>query len=187
MRSEHWEEIRRRYKAWMPWIMEASRSGHRVDPYFIDWAVLFTPIEYDAWASIRSRAVPLYPQVPVLNYFIDFASPYRKIGLELDGKNFHDVTKDRKRDEQLVRLGWKIFRIAGSEAWTVQKSPDDFESWEEGTPEYEGAVEDWLMNTSDGVIRAIDEVYFRRNPDGMDGGYLRTLSAHQLVHFDVRP
>jgi len=38
-----------------------------------------SPIEFNVWSDIRSNGLMFYPQFPVLNYFIDFADPIRKI------------------------------------------------------------------------------------------------------------
>lgn len=182
MTPAQWNEIRNGYAVYLPYIMERSALGQRVSPYFIDWAPLFTPIEMAAWFSIRGRGVPLYPQFPVLNYFIDFANPYKKIGLELDGAAFHDPERDLKRDIELVKQGWKIFRVSGAEAFHVAKGPYDFEEHEEPNRD---SLSDWLYGTVDGVVTAINEVYFRGNRNGLEGGYVSTLDAHRLVNFDL--
>jgi len=62
--------------------------------------------------------IVLYPQFPIFNSFIDFANPYLKIGLELDGKDYHNLDKDYETDKKLSRFGWKIFRVTGKEANT---------------------------------------------------------------------
>ena len=93
----------------IPDIMMTSQQNinQQIDPYFIDWLLDFSPIEEIAWNSIRSRGVPLYPQFSLFNYFIDFANPVLKIGLEMDGKEFHDTEKDRERDTKLAEY-WPI-------------------------------------------------------------------------------
>lgn len=66
------------------------------------------------WSEIRCYGLPFYPQFPVLNYFIDFADPLEKIGIEVDWKEFHqDKEKDRKRQLELEAQWWRIFRISG--------------------------------------------------------------------------
>jgi very-short-patch-repair endonuclease len=131
--------------------------------YPFDWSQIHTPIEADAWISIRRKGkVVLYPQFPVLGYRVDFANPAMKIALELDGKDFHkDKSKDQQRDVALAEAGWTVFRITGKEMWRNNyKDFSDFEEdWLENNQE---DIEDWIMNTGDGVIEAIRAVYFIR-------------------------
>ncbi len=69
----------------------------------------------------------IYMQVPVLSYLMDFASPKKKIAIEIDGEYWHgsafmSVTAsqlrqklhDAQRDEELKKEGWTIFRIPAS-------------------------------------------------------------------------
>lgn len=72
------------------------------------------------------RGLPLYPQFPLFNYFIDFANPYLRIGVELDGKQ-HDQNVDQERDDRLAEYGWSIFRIAGLEANTAFENQTDLD------------------------------------------------------------
>lgn len=87
------------------------------DPYALPFDRFFTPIEQEVWCFIRIGGLPFHPEYPVLNFFIDFADPVRKIGIECDGKEFHSYEKDFKRDEKLTALGWKIFRISGEQIY----------------------------------------------------------------------
>lgn len=186
MKPEDWKLIRAFYNR--PEIVELLAAGKRISPYFIDWLKYFTPIEADAWMSIRGIGMPLVPQYPVLNYFLDFANPYRKIGLELDGRDWHDTTRDMDRDLSLWREGWRIFRIRGSEAFATKPTIDDFEAERLDDPDVQEQVADWMNNTGDGVIRALNEVYFRGNvngPERFSGGYLNALDLHRLVNFPL--
>lgn len=67
--------IREAYALLLPeWMAEYEATGEmRQDPYFMDWD--FTPIERNVWSDIREQGLPFYPQVPVLNYFLDFGCP----------------------------------------------------------------------------------------------------------------
>lgn len=102
----------------------------RIDPYAIyDWWKIFTPIEKLVWQDIRFVGIPMYPQYPVDNYFIDFADPIKKIGIEVDGKEFHqDVEKDELRQKQLENRGWKIYRIKGFQTLLENKATEQVES-----------------------------------------------------------
>lgn len=115
--------IRESYKFWTP----------RSDPYaYFDWLTIFSPIEKLVWNEIRALGLPFYPQFPVSNYFIDFADPVKKIALEVDGAKWHyDIVKDDKRQKEIEKLGWKFFRVTGSQVMNdVQKqdyNEDDFD------------------------------------------------------------
>ena len=111
--------IRKAYAKILPsWLEEYEKTGEmRQDPYFMDW--IFTPIEQNVWSDIRSLGLPFYPQIPVLNYFIDFGCPFLKIGIECDGKAWHDHDLDKARDARLAAEGWMIFRIEGHECKRV--------------------------------------------------------------------
>lgn len=61
-------------------------------------------------------------QFEVKPYRIDIAFVDSKVGLELDGKDYHDPIKDKLRDEYLETVeGWKIERVPG---WFVYRNPD---------------------------------------------------------------
>lgn len=174
---ERWPFIRKLYAECMPDILAAGKD-RGIDPYFTDWVRLFTPIELDAWNSIRSHGVPLYPQFPALNYFIDFANPVRRIGLELDGAKFHSLDKDWERDRRLFDEGWTIFRIPGRQ--TKVRFDDPFDDYDDDDAT-ERKAHHWLMNTSDGVIFAIREVYFSRKPGRWRDWAMKSLETHCLV------
>ena len=181
--------IRQAYMQMMPDIMAMSKRDHTmmVHPYFFDWGSLFTPIEMDAWCSIRSKGVPLYPQFPVFNYFIDFANPYLKIGLELDGKQWHDEVKDKKRDEFLYSHGWRIYRIKGREAVAEFIAPYDLPDKVWNRDEWPEHIRHWMLNTADGVIAAINHVYFSERREAWEHEDLayQTLNKHRLVNFEI--
>jgi len=184
--SLKWKIIKEIYKKALPIIMKNEQQGRGVDPYFLDWFNSFSPIEQLAWHDIRCHGGRLYPQFPVLNYFIDFANPYHKIGVEVDGAQFHNIDKDRLRDEQLYHHGWRIFRIKGSEEYNFQEEPvfeGDHED-EDYCQQYRREMRNWLMTTGEGVMVAIQEVYFKQR------GYYRdfcieTLDTHRIVDFSI--
>lgn len=70
----------------------------------------------------------LYPLYFAHGYYLDFAIPYLKIGIEIDGKAFHDAEKDAKRDGDLTEFGWSIIRISASDVLKEQKWLSDIES-----------------------------------------------------------
>jgi very-short-patch-repair endonuclease len=151
--------IRKAYKKVMPqWLDEYEKTGEmRHDPYFMDW--VFTPIEQAVWSDIRTIGIPFYPQVPVLNYFLDFANPFLKIGIECDGKAWHDHDLDKARDARLAAAGWTIFRIEGHECKRV------VEPWSEIADEQDDSlVYQFFLTTSEGILSAIKQTYFMDEP-----------------------
>lgn len=192
--TDKWGYIRQVYMERLPWILEAAKAHKQrwIDPYFFDWASYFSPIERIAWNSIRGHhCIPLYPQFPLFNYFIDFANPALRVGVELDGAKYHNPVKDQARDTMLARYGWRIFRIPGFECNTEYQLPSDL--YDAGhTAEddvWQREIENWLMNTCDGVIKCIETMYFR-TPEGRADDELleiveRSLRKHQLVEFDL--
>ncbi len=135
--SEQFKLIKSEYTKVERSIMIRHASGRRISPYWMDWS--FTPIEFNVWCDIRCAGIPFYPQIPVLNYFIDFGDPYKKIGIEVDGKEFHlDKEKDRQRDLKLNKEGWRIIRIPGNKTF---KSKDNFRT-----------IGEYLTNSSEGII-----------------------------------
>ncbi len=148
--------IRNAYRKEMPFIMDQLKSGNNAfDPYFFDWE--FTPIEYSAWQDIRGFNLPMLPQVPALKYFIDFADPLRKIGIECDGKQWHDPDKDRLRDIALAKESWTIYRIPGSVCRKVLTAPWDLDKYDDL---YEQKIHDWFTQTATGLIFSIKQRHY---------------------------
>lgn len=81
--------------------VEANTDG---DTYRLDFSVL--PENVDEWREAEETYGVFFP----------------KIGVELDGHDFHEKTKQQvtyrnKRDRALQRAGWKVFHYSGSELW----------------------------------------------------------------------
>jgi very-short-patch-repair endonuclease len=148
-------DIRKAYARRMPgWLAEYDRTGDmRQDAYFMDWK--FTPIEREVWADIRGMGLPFYPQIPALNYFLDFANPFMKIGIECDGKAWHDYELDKARDTRLAADGWMIFRIEGHECKRIINPFNEHEN-----DDNSGLIERFFMETSEGILTAIKDRYF---------------------------
>lgn len=131
------EKIRKAYREYGPVLS----SGFPLSPYDIgvDWITAFSPIEDNVWAAIRYLGLPLYPQFPVGQYFIDFADPYRKIGIEVDSKQWHkDKVKDWKRQGEIEKEGWRIYRIP---SWMTYKNRENFQD-ENGVVDVKAYVEE---------------------------------------------
>lgn len=183
MNPDRFREIRQAYADVMPKLL----AHGRIDPYFYPWEM--TTIEGYAWEDIRGQGLPLYPQFPVLDYFIDFGDPRLKIGVELDGEAFHDRERDLNRDQRLWREGWRIFRIPGRE---TLPTPYDIRetilrAQELGALEEEIAslYHDWGDRWSEGFSWALSIFYYGK------GGRFRfsksvaadILGSHRLVKF----
>lgn len=155
---KRWDIIRRAYAVQMPGIM-ASRSRApraRTNPYFLDWD--FTPIEFSAWCAIRQIGLPFYPQVPVGPYFLDFGDPYFKIGIELDGKAYHERERDTRRDTVLWDMGWRIFRIAGKCTMPLRIDSEIVDGFDPDISDVD--FDEWLCETEEGVIWSLALVYY---------------------------
>jgi very-short-patch-repair endonuclease len=179
--------LREYYKNVEPEIIKLFKEGAMCfySSYPMDWWNIFTPIESMAWNSIRTKGhVPLYPQYPVLNYFVDFGNPSLKIGLELDGKGFHDVEKDKIRDRTLLKEGWTIYRIPGSQMVDLNyKEYYDCDYDQLSDEEREVALRHWILNTGDGVIEAIKVIHFKGHTynDYIVGFCMESLDKHKLT------
>jgi len=103
------------------------------DPYEIaDWVLLFTPIEAALWSDIRAAGLPLWPQLPVGRFFVDFGNPVHRVAVECDGSEFHkDKAKDAARDAELHAMGWKVHRIEGRRCLGQALECDDDATQEE--------------------------------------------------------
>jgi hypothetical protein len=104
--------LRRLYAVMTPELVASERW---VDVNFIQWLSVLTPIEQQMWSLIRSQQVPFYPQYPVGGYFLDFANPRLKIGIECDSRSWHDrrADLDELRARDLYELGWLVFGFSG--------------------------------------------------------------------------
>lgn len=190
--TDKWGFLRQIYMELLPWILERAKVNTviPINPYPVNWLRYFSPIEEIAWISIRSHYMALYPQFPVFNYFIDFANPHLRIGLELDGKDFHNPEKDKVRDELLWKHGWRIFRIKGSECHVKYKSRDeileDYSSNHGDEDQRDSEYKHWITNTADGVVYALKIVYFLKDETHplYDLCYY-ALEDHRGAHFPL--
>ncbi|MET7395248.1 AAA domain-containing protein [Dactylosporangium sp. NPDC005572] len=80
-----------------------------------------TAFEQDVKERLTQAGVPVTPQFGVAGYFIDFAAAHPNLpdemvlAIETDGAQYHSShtarDRDRLRQEQLERLGWRFHRI----------------------------------------------------------------------------
>lgn len=186
--TDKWGVIRQVYMENIGDIMSHFESGawSTINAHLLDWQIHLSPIEFRAWVYIHSLPIPLYPQFPVFNWFIDFASPYHKIGFECDGKDYHDPVKDKKRDEFLALWGWKIFRVTGKEC--TSDIDDELNNCYEHE-EREQLLEKWYLNSYQGVLTAIAMKYFKGPNSEMkkDSWSIvhQTLDKHRYADFEL--
>lgn len=127
---------------------------------YFDWINILTPIEYNVWSDIKYLGLPFYPQFPVGRYFIDFADPIKKIGIEVDSKQWHtDKDKDEKRQKELEKLGWRIIRIQGKH--TYKQKEDYF------TDEFNEEMNCEDIEVAEEKIREKKELYISTCSEGM--------------------
>ena len=138
----------------------------------------------------------MYPEFPVLSYFVDFGNPFLKIAIEADSEKYHDKEKDMERDRKLSEIGWKTFRVSYKENFTPFKEFGEISEMISNGNEDEGFEEktNWMLNTSDGVVDAIEFFYFMSDeqkshlmekfPNYVDLAE-QTLKKHRLIDFPL--
>jgi very-short-patch-repair endonuclease len=152
--------IRKTYQASMS---EIVRNYPRYDPYFgFDWAVIFTPIERNVWGEIRDLRLPFYPQFPVGPYFIDFADPVKKLGIEVDGRRYHeDLEGDWRREQALEQQGWTIIRILGRHTYQEPAKHDLTYVEEKLDPQDPDEQYSWVvMDSATAVLLFVQRYYY---------------------------
>jgi len=66
------------------------------------------------WQQIKGRklfGLQWTRQKPILNYIVDFYCPKLKIVIEIDGYSHLDLSKDKKRQEEIEKLGISFIRV----------------------------------------------------------------------------
>lgn len=82
-----------------------------------------TDAERLLWSRIRRKQLKgyqFYRQKPIENYVVDFSCPTGKLIVELDGSQHYQeegMRKDRKRDQYLSRLGFRVLRFPSTEVF----------------------------------------------------------------------
>lgn len=116
--TNDWNAIRSFYAEITPLIMAEEKNEWALGAYcWEERPMIFqTPIENWLWHDIRACDAVLYPQYPVLNFFVDFANPKAMVAVECDGAAYHqNKAKDAERDRRLELAGWTVYRISGSD------------------------------------------------------------------------
>jgi very-short-patch-repair endonuclease len=188
---DKWAFIRQAYMEAMPGIMGPGADALQTT-IVLDWDHHMNAFEKDVWHSIRLSRAAFLPQFPVFNYFIDFANPRLRLALELDGKQ-HDPDKDRKRDELLWSIGWRTFRIPAREARNAPNFYPNQDDFDVDDPSQEEIIKTWLFNSADGVVKALEWVYFTdqgfmfSTPHGhnLHAWAMESLERHRLIDFPI--
>ena len=104
-------------------------SGKVVQEAALNSDVFDSPVEEVYWEAYR-KSLPsalsgLVAQHKFGRYRLDFAIPKKKIGIELDGFEYHSsqeaIIKDRQRQRELEQQGWRIVRFAAKEVFDDPK------------------------------------------------------------------
>jgi very-short-patch-repair endonuclease len=104
----------------------------------------------------------MYPQFPVGPYFIDFADPVKKLGIEVDSRRYHqDWERDLIREQALEGQGWTIIRIGGYQTYTALAAHDlDYIEQELDTQD-PATQYDWVaMNSSAAILLFVQRYYY---------------------------
>ncbi|HSY73936.1 MAG TPA: DUF559 domain-containing protein [Dongiaceae bacterium] len=195
-KAERRKIIRRYYKIALPGIMQLAETKPLVwfQKYPFNWK--FNENEDALWGKIAWRPMVMYPEFPVLSYFVDFGNPFLKIAIEADSEEFHDKEKDTERDLKLLEAGWKTFRVSYEENSAPFKEFGEIAEMFDNGNESEALeeMENWMLKTSDGVVEAIEFFYFkcpeeRERIMNKFPNYFslaeRTLQRHRYVDFEL--
>ena len=129
-----------------------------ITPFACDF---MSPIEYKVWQDIRGYWLKMYPQYPVLNYFLDFWDPINKIWIEVDWKEYHlDKEKDCKRQQEIEKLWWRIYRFNWKWVFTdIYDYDEDFLSWYKEDSEFIKNRQDYDKNNYINIMQWLNEFY----------------------------
>lgn len=144
-----WDKIKFFYKQYKgeiekDWLMREhggvrksqSWSDYDMNQFGFYFDEQLSPPEEIAWGLIRLYGMFMLPQFPVRGYFVDFANPFLKIAIEIDGEQWHqDAEKDIIRQRRIESDGWGFRRFSAVD--TMMSKEEAFEnefgiSFEEG-------------------------------------------------------
>lgn len=148
MEKEKYFIILQQIKKWYEKNYHEGITPYAIFPHSFNIMSFMTPIERNVWDYLRGSGMLFYPQYPVGKYFIDFARPQDKIGIEVDGKEWHtDKKKDTLRQKELEKIGYKIYRISGGETFYQPFRDQPAEEWLQDQDDwYKAPVYKFLMD-----------------------------------------
>jgi hypothetical protein len=126
--ANQWDRIRDHYDTHRAEIESTASNRWAIDPYAwcSDGLIEMSPIERMFWCDIRFEGVILYPQFPVVGYFVDFGNPVAKVAVECDGKEFHrDADRDARRQRNIELAGWSVYRLSGKACLSCDEYEED--------------------------------------------------------------
>ena len=141
----------------------------------------FSPIERIAFDALKIEGLKFHVEYPAMGYFLDFAICGHKIGIELDGKKWHDPERDAIRDARLAGDGWVIIRVPGVYCYqTIDRTRAEY-------PEYAGIHQ--LLGSLRAVIDARDDslCHVSRSPDYACDEYEESEKCVDVVERFVSP
>lgn len=160
---EYIENIKQHYEEITPRIMSRNK-GQWVAPYtdLVRWELIFSPIEEQTWQALRCFGqCPLYPQYPADKYFLDFGNPKYKVAIECDGKEWHlDKEKDARRDKELLKQGWHIYRISGADCFRICERYHELQESNDFYDDEKNEILEEYYTTIEGLVKAIAIFYF---------------------------
>jgi hypothetical protein len=163
--------IREVYEIINPSIMKRAAIGDRNHWYVLEWLFPFAPNARRMWGIIREIPMGLYPQYPVMQYFLDFADPYRRIAVFIEEKTRWESDEIDYQDRLLITHGWKIFRIPIKVADTYESDllPEYLiDVYDLGAKSKEQLLErktwddELSKKTIDGFLRWLKNTYFKK-------------------------
>lgn len=154
-----------------------------------------SPNEAVVFDNCIAFGLPFYPQYPIFNVVADFCDPINKIVLEIDSKTYHDVEKDKRRDEGLLREGYKVYRISSDKFIYWEKHDDmiyKINSYNESGgdmffDEIEEVKNDYYTGTVNGILESIRNVHYvypRWSHEDFDY-MLKSLNKNRLIDFQI--
>lgn len=80
---------------------------------------IYTPIEHEMKDALEKENIPYRPQVKLGRFYVDFLIELEneKIIVECDGREYHNPYRDRERDKELGKEGYRILHFTGSEIY----------------------------------------------------------------------
>jgi very-short-patch-repair endonuclease len=125
------EKTRRGAELLRLYLAYAETRGERLDRQAAESPEL-NPFEIDIRDALQAAGIPLICQYGVSGYRIDFAAKHPEqpgrlvLAIEADGASYHSAQtardRDRLRQEQLQRLGWRFHRIWSQDWFTHRES-----------------------------------------------------------------